>query len=67
MKGNMVDDLTRQWGKLTLREDENPGIVIKTQTFSPLIQRGRSCMVGKLLTKRTMGAFSVLQNPPVLL
>jgi hypothetical protein len=33
MQGSAANELTRQWGKLTLREDEHPGIVIKTQTF----------------------------------
>jgi hypothetical protein len=60
----MADELTRQWGKLTLREDEKPSIVINNQTFSPLIQRGRSCMVGKLLTGRTITK-EVLKTPMI--
>jgi hypothetical protein len=64
MQGYMADELTRQWGKLNLREDENPGIVIKAQTVSPLIQRGRSCMVGKLLSERIISK-EVLKVPMV--
>jgi hypothetical protein len=64
MKGSAAEELTRQWGKLTLREDENPGIVIKQQTFSPLVQRGRSCLVGKLLSERTITK-EVLKTPMV--
>ena len=47
MTGNTVDDLTRQWGKLMLRDDENPGIVIKLQSFSPLLQKGTFMHGGK--------------------
>jgi hypothetical protein len=64
MTGNTAEDLTRQWGKLTLRDDENPGIVIKSQTFSPLLQRGCSCMVGKLLTERFVDK-DVLKTPMI--
>jgi hypothetical protein len=64
MKGNTADDLARQWGKLTLREDENLGIVIKNQTVSPLVQRGGSCMVGKLLAERTVGK-EILKTPMI--
>jgi hypothetical protein len=64
LKGNAAEELARQWGKLTLREDENPGIVIKPQTFSPLLQRGRSCLVGKLLAERTITK-EVLKTPMV--
>jgi hypothetical protein len=64
MKESAAEELTRQWGRLTLREDENPGIVIKPQTFSPLIQRGQSCMVGKLLSERTITK-EVLKIPMV--
>lgn len=64
MKGNVAEELTRQWGRLTLRKDENPNIVIKPQTFSLLIQRGRSCMVGNLLMKRTITK-EILKTPMV--
>ena len=64
MKGNTADDLTRQWGKLTLRDDENPSIVIESQSFSPLLQRRRSCMVGKLLTERFINK-EVLKIPMI--
>jgi hypothetical protein len=30
MSGNTAEELTRQWGKLTLRDDENLGIVIES-------------------------------------
>jgi hypothetical protein len=64
MQGNAADELTRQWGKLNLREDENLGIVIKAQTVSLLIQRRHSCMVGKLLSERTISK-EVLKVPMV--
>jgi hypothetical protein len=64
MKGNAAEQLTRQWGKLTLREEENPGIVIKPHTFSPLVQQGRSCLIGKLLSERTITK-EVLKTPMV--
>jgi hypothetical protein len=64
MQGSAANELTRQWGKLTLREDENPGIVIKTQTFSLLIQWGRSCMVGKLLSERSINK-EIIKTPMV--
>jgi hypothetical protein len=35
MQGSAADELTRQWGKLTLREDENPGIVIVVTNVNP--------------------------------
>lgn len=62
--GNITEELTMQWGKLTLREDENPGIVIKEQAFTPLVQRGQACLVGKLLAARAIGK-EILKMPMI--
>lgn len=62
--GNIVEELTKQWGKLMLREDENPGIVIKEQAIAPLVQRGQACLVGKLLTERSISK-EILQTPMI--
>jgi hypothetical protein len=41
MMGNLAYNLMKQWGIFTLRDDENLGIVIKEQAFTPLVQRGK--------------------------
>ena len=60
----MAEELTKQWGKFTLREDDNPGIVIKEQAFVPLVQRGQACMVGRLLAERTINK-EILKTPMI--
>jgi hypothetical protein len=47
-----------------LRGDENRGIVIKEQAFTPLEQRGKAGMVGKLLMERPISK-EILKMPMI--
>jgi hypothetical protein len=62
--GNIVEELTKQWGKLMLREDENPRIVIQEQSVTQLVQQGQACLIGKLLTERSIGK-EILKTPMI--
>lgn len=40
------------WGKLSLREEETVGVSLETQEIVPMVNRGRSCLVDKLVVDR---------------
>lgn len=48
----MADDLTRMWGNLSLTEEESVKVEIKDQIVGEIVNRGRSCLVGRLLVER---------------
>ena len=52
--GEMTEDITKMWGKFTLMEVEDVGVNIDVQSMAPLVSRGSSCIVGKLLAERTV-------------
>ncbi|XP_059451002.1 uncharacterized protein LOC132181786 [Corylus avellana] len=51
----MEEDLSRLWGNLSLTEDEEVEVEIKSEALAGIVSRGRSCLVGKLLTERFIG------------
>ncbi|XP_059429203.1 uncharacterized protein LOC132163020 [Corylus avellana] len=46
----MADDLAAMWGKISLSEDEILGVDFHEEAFEGLVQKGQSCLVGKLLS-----------------
>jgi hypothetical protein len=53
--GNMTEELTTLWGKLTLMEEEDMWLGITEHGIAPLVDRGHACVVGKLLADRMVG------------
>jgi hypothetical protein len=47
-----MEDLASKWGKLSLREEEQVGVSLEAPEIVPLVTRGRSCVVGKLVADR---------------
>ena len=45
-------DLATLWEKFSLFEEEEARMVILERAMDPMIQRGHSCLVGKLLTNK---------------
>jgi hypothetical protein len=50
--GNTAEDLSRLWGKFNLLDEESEGITILEDYVDPLVYKGKSCVVGKLLANR---------------
>jgi hypothetical protein len=48
----MMEELSSMWGKFSLREEENVGVSLEAPEVEPLVKRGRSCIVGKLIADR---------------
>jgi hypothetical protein len=53
--GKMAEELMNMWGRLTLMEDEDVRLGIDEQGMAPLVDRGHSCAVGRLLADRIVG------------
>jgi hypothetical protein len=60
--GNTTEELTTLWGKLSLSEEEGTGMLIQENAMDPMVQRGSSCLVGKLLSDRIIGK-DVIKTP----
>jgi len=48
----MMEELSSMWGNFSLREEENVGVSLGAPEVEPLVNRGRSCIVGKLIADR---------------
>lgn len=48
----MADDLTRMWGNFSLFEDEGVEMEKRNQSMVNPVNRGQSCLVGKLVAER---------------
>lgn len=46
----MADELAAIWGKISLSEEETIGVDFHEEAFEDLVQKGQSCLVGKLLS-----------------
>ena len=53
--GDLADELTHLWGSFSLKVDESDQMAIEEAELAPLLSKGDSCVVGKLLADRTMG------------
>jgi hypothetical protein len=60
--GELTEDITKMWGKFTLMEVEDMGVNIDIQTTAPIVSRGSSCIVGKMLAKR-MVSKEIIKTP----
>jgi hypothetical protein len=47
-----MEELSSMWGKFSLREEENVGVIVDAPEIEPLVKRGRTCIVGKLIADR---------------
>lgn len=48
----MVDKLKKLWGSFSLLEEEDVEVEIQDRTVEGPVQRGKLCLVGKLLAER---------------
>lgn len=53
-RGNMAGKLSSLWGKFTFLEEECEGVSIVDHSLDPLVDRGNSYLVGKLIADWTM-------------
>lgn len=47
-----ADDLTKMWGNFSLTEEKSGEVEIKDQILVKIVNRGQSCLVGKLVADR---------------
>jgi len=48
----MAEELSERWGKFTLDDDESIGVALDGEDIAPLVQKGKECLIGKLLADR---------------
>jgi hypothetical protein len=48
----MEKDIFSMWGNFSLLDDEKEGVSLDADDLNPLVHRGKSCLVGKLLVDR---------------
>jgi hypothetical protein len=60
--GGMTEDVTKMWERFNLFEEESVGIKTRDDDFEPLVGRGNSCVMGKLLADRIMGK-EIIKKP----
>ena len=60
----MEEDLTKQWEKFNLLDIETEEVEAPDAAMEPLVERGMSCIVGKLLADRTLGK-EILKTPMI--
>jgi hypothetical protein len=60
--GDMAEDVTRMWEKFNLLEEESVGIKTQEDDFEPLVAKGSTCVVEKLLVDWVMGK-EVIRTP----
>jgi hypothetical protein len=51
----MMDDLTNLWKNFTLTEEESCAVEASVQGPHHIVDRGKTCLVGKLLADRLVG------------
>jgi hypothetical protein len=49
-----AEDLAHRWENFTLKDDESDVLAIGESALAPLLSRGSSCVVGKLLADRVV-------------
>lgn len=56
LEGNreMAEDLTKMWGNFSLSEEEGLEMEINNHSLVEVVNRGQSCLVGKLLSDRML-------------
>jgi hypothetical protein len=47
-----MDEISDMWGKFSLKEEETVGVSLDAPDIVPLVNRGRSCVVGKMVADR---------------
>lgn len=54
LEGNrkMAEDLTERWGNFSIADDEGGEMEINYNSLVEVVNRGQSCLVGKLLSDR---------------
>jgi len=50
----MEDDLADMWGKFSLMEEENAGVLVDNHELEPLVSRGKVCVVRKIQSDRVI-------------
>jgi hypothetical protein len=60
----MVEDLTRLCGNLSLSVDESKEVEITNQKLTGLSTRGKSCLVVKLIVDQLIGKERRVSNEP---
>jgi hypothetical protein len=50
----MVEELSERWGKFIHDDDESMGVALDGEDIAPLVQKGKECLIGKLLADRIM-------------
>lgn len=51
----MVEDLEKLWGNFSLSETETNGVEFLEEEAEEIVERGKTCLVGKLLADRFIG------------
>ncbi len=47
-----MDEISDMWGKFSLKEEETVGVSLDVTDIVSLVNRGRSCVVGKMVADR---------------
>jgi hypothetical protein len=55
----MVEDLARMWGNLSLTKKEDVEMEIRKEAMEGIVIRGKSCLVGKLISNRYVSKMAV--------
>jgi hypothetical protein len=48
----MEEELSAMWGRFSLNEEEDSGVSLVADEIEPMVNRGRVCLVGKLMAER---------------
>ena len=59
---NTSNDLSKLWENFSLLEEENEEVKIREDHIAPLVSRGHSCIIGKLLVDKTVGK-EIIKTP----
>jgi hypothetical protein len=60
--GEMTEDMSRLWERFNLMEEEDEEVVALEVEVEPMVNRGNTCVVGKLLADRSVGK-EVIKTP----
>jgi hypothetical protein len=58
----MVDELSSMWANFSLAEDEDGEIEIQKTEVKGIINRGQFCIIGKLLSERTISKETIKEK-----
>ena len=58
----MEEDLAKQWERFNLLDEETEEVDAPNAAMEPLVDKGTTCVVGKLLAERTLGK-EILKTP----